>query len=259
MTTAAQEATPTESAPVATVEATQTTPVVEKSTIKTNETYETAKEETPAEVKETPAPKSYDWVLKKYSGEFAPEEFDVEDYAKKISTAHANLEKKLGKKGAMAPETIDEYDYQPKYELSQTFREKALNEGKLSKDQYKWVAEQYEALIDQATPTAERTQEAMKERWGDNYESNAKSAVRAYEAFVPSHISLDEIGNNPVVLDILAHIGRELGEDVSIKKAVQQAPRYTKQDIDAMRNEPDYWSPEKQKIVSDWYKANAKR
>lgn len=208
-------------------------------------------EPTPEVKQEVKEPVDYSWVPAKFLKDGEPD-------WQSMSKSYTALEKKLGSKGAMAPDTIDAYDYQAKVEISPEFKEKALKEGKLSAEQYKWVASQYEQLLDIATPTAEKAEAVLRERWGDEFESKAMRAMKAYEVFVPSHISIEEIGNNPIILDILAQVGTELGEDTSPRKPAAAQVGTTKEDIFKLMNEKDYYrNKDKQNLVAEWYAKNA--
>lgn len=218
-----------------------------------NEEVDTGTPEPTEPVKEEVTPVDYSWVPPKFLKDGNP---DWESLTK----SYTALEKKLGSKGALAPDSIDAYDYQAKVEISPEFKEKALKEGKLSPEQYKWVASQYEQLLDIATPTAEKAEAVLRERWGDEFEVKAQRAIRAYEVFVPSNISIEEIGNNPIILDILAQVGSELAEDTSPRKPGAVKVGTTKEDIFKIMNEKDYYrSKDKQNLVAEWYAKNAGR
>lgn len=216
-----------------------------------NEEVDTGTPEPTEPVKEEVTPVDYSWVPAKFM------KGDEPDFAA-MAKSYISLEKKLGSKGALAPDSVDAYDYTPKYELPTEWKEKALTEAKLSPEQFKWVASQYESLLDAASPSPEKAEAALKERWGDQFEVKARNAVKAYEVYVPSHISMEEIGNNPLILDILAQVGSELGEDTARQqRPAGPAQGLTKADIAKIMGSEEYYrDPKLRAQVEEWYAKN---
>lgn len=196
------------------------------------------------------------WVPAKFLRDGKP---DFQNLAK----SYQSLEKKIGQKGNFAPESIEAYEYTPKSitldeEANKAFKEDALQAG-LTPKQYQWALEQYEKAYEQTTDTPEKAKAYLEKQWGKDYEKNVQQAIKAFETYVPSHIPIEVIGNNPFVIDILSRIGGELGEDVTPVRSSAGATGQSKEDITKLMGEPDYWkNAKKQAQVSEWYAKNAK-
>ena len=171
------------------------------------------------------------------------------------------LEKKIGSK--IAPSDPSEYAYEFKAadrfdaEQVEAFKQKAGELG-FTRDQFAAAMSIYEdnvlALVDQYTQTPEKASAALKEAWGQDYDANLKSAFAAYNAF-GQDIAIEEIGNNPSVIKLLANIGKQIGEDRGINNnATSKGAAMSKLEIQELQARPDYWTnPEVQKIVNTWY------
>lgn len=219
------------------------------------ETTTTTEPEVKVEQKVEPKQETYDWVPKKFLTKDGTPDFQA------MSKSYLALEKRQGSK-SFAPETIDDYTFEGKMtydeETTKAFKEKAQKAG-LSTEQYKWVMGEYEEMLNQVSYTPERAESALKEAWGDSYTKNMQNAIRAYELYVPSNISIEEIGNNPAVIAILARVGADLSEDTTPAKSSQASTVVSKGEILKIMKEPDYYrNAEKQKMVTEWYQKNAK-
>lgn len=192
-----------------------------------------------------------------------PEKFLVDgkpDY-NKLASSYLELEKKIGSK--IAPTDPKEYAYEFKAadrfdtEQVEAFKQKAGELG-FTRDQFAAAMSIYEdnvlALVDQYTQTPEKASAALKEAWGDNYDANLKSAFAAFNTF-GQDIAIEEIGNNPTVIKLLANIGKQIGEDRGINNnATSKGTTLSKLEIQELQARPDYWTnPEVQKIVNTWY------
>lgn len=199
---------------------------------------------------------NYDWVPKKYMRDGKPD-FQA------MEKARANLEKKLSQKGiSLAPETPDEYTFEPtdpglEYdpETSAAFKNEALKMG-LTVDQYQFIMQKYEQEVGQYMYTAERAAAELKTAWGDDFAQNLQYANRAFEEYVPSDVSINEIGNNPAVLKILARIGAELGEDSAPARSTSRGVSHTQEDIERLMASPEYGmaGSEARQTVDAWFK-----
>lgn len=197
---------------------------------------------------------TFDWVPKKFMRDGKPD-------FKALEKARSNLEKKLGQKGvSLAPESIDEYDFkletfQTDDEVTNTFKQEALEAG-LSKQQYEFVMKKYEANIGNFINTPEKASKVLKETWGDDYNENMALAFKAFDAVVPSDISLNDIGNDPKIIKILAAIGRDLGEDTSVRAPSLREPVITQKEIEALMMTPEYHQAgsETRNKVTNWFK-----
>lgn len=223
-------------------------PAVNESTVN-----ETVNESPSQETTEASSDDSYEWVPKKYMRDGKPD-FQA------IEKARANLEKKLSQKGvAIAPETPDAYAYEltslpVDEEASNAFKQEALQAG-LSVEQYEFIMKKYEDNVGQFVHTAEKAERTLKEAWGNEYAQNMAYANRAFEEYVPSDVSLDEIGNNPAIIKILARIGAELGEDTAPARS-SVGSNYTQADIEKLMSSPEYGmaGSEARQTVDAWFK-----
>ncbi|MHB1231583.1 MAG: hypothetical protein ACYCZQ_03230 [Burkholderiales bacterium] len=209
----------------------------------------------------TDAKPDFSWVPKKYLKNGEPD-FQA------LANAYTSLEKKLGKKGAMAPESIDDYVYEPsvledgtpKVTLdpasTKAFQEEAQKAG-LSVDQYKWMMAKYEDVIEGLAQTPEKTKAALQKDWGKDFDTNLQYAKKAFDEFAPGDIDVDDVGNNPAVIKLLANIGMQLDE-AGTPAPAKKAPTTTIEDIRAIMKEPDYRTNKaKQKQVAKWFEENA--
>ena len=221
----------------------------------TETTVETTNEAPEQKVAET-TEDNYDWVPKKYMRDGKPD-FQA------MEKARANLEKKLSQKGvSLAPESPAEYEYEfnipgVQAESTEAFKEEALQMG-LSVDQYKFLMGKYEAEISQYVPTAEKAEATLKADWGPDYQANLKNAYRAFEEYVPSDVSIEDIGNNPAVIKILAAIGAELGEESAPARSNRGTSSLTQADVEAMMLQPDYYdsNSDVRRQVQEWFRKN---
>lgn len=216
-------------------------------------------ETTPESKVETKTPEATDddfsWVPKKFLRDGKPD-------FKAIETARANLEKKLSGKGVVvAPDTPDEYTYQfeslPVDPVARSeFQQEALDAG-LSVDQYTFIMQKYEQEFGKYVHTAEKAEKTLRADWGDDYAANMQLANRAFEEYVPSDVSLEDIGNNPAVIKILARIGAELKEDSAPPRGGKSGGM-TQEEVEALMMTPEYSDPRSDtyKKVTDWFKRN---
>lgn len=209
----------------------------------------------PEQVAEAPTESEYSYVPPKFLRDGKP---DFEG----MSKSYIALEKKIGQKGHLAPESIDAYEYKPETlqlddNANKAFKEDALKAG-LSPQQYQWALQQYEKAHAETAQTPAKAEAYLKESWGDAFDSNMANALKAYDTYVGSHIPMDSIGNNPLIIDVLARVGAELGEDKVVNKSKASSAGVSKADIEALMKEPDYWkNSTKQAQVSEWYAKNS--
>lgn len=249
---AAPVAEPTTTAPVATaapVEPTATAPVAAPVT--------TAEPVAPvATAEETD---EYSWLPPKFKLDGKPD-------FQKLATSYTALEKKISAKAGVAPESTDDYVYEPKHyqsseEETTAFKEtaKKLN---LSAAQYAGLSEFYDQAMERTADSPAKTKAYLEEHWGTDFERNTQLAIRAFDAYAPSHIPIEAIGNNPFVIDLLARFGAELGED-AVPSARTTNARMTRDDVKALMAKPEYKKPGKEgdalrSEVETWYAKNVK-
>ncbi|MDO9100500.1 MAG: hypothetical protein Q7V53_07190 [Caldisericota bacterium] len=178
--------------------------------------------------------------------------------ADKLSKSYSQLEKAYHKRPQAPAASVEEYSFdfgegfQVDEERTNAFKEAALAKG-VTKEQYVWLMETYSKNLPgqselSGTWTVENTQKALESEWGADFEHNAVIARKAFDTFAPSDADLsDPVWNHPAVMKLLARMGGELAEDSIAKRPSQAAGESVRQQIDALRAEPDYMSnPAKQ-------------
>ncbi|MGG2141711.1 hypothetical protein [Symbiopectobacterium sp. RP] len=176
-------------------------------------------------------PGATDWLPEKYRVVGEDGTLNIESSARKLADAHTHLEKRLGS-GDAPPKTADEYA--PKVDAEgfnwdefkadpqmQGFLTSAHAKG-LTNDQLSFVLGEYMQRVPELVGgAAQRDQEAastaLREVWKTDAEFN-KNIGLAYRAFnsladEADKGRIDEIGNNPMVIRMLARIGGEMQED----------------------------------------------
>lgn len=184
-----------------------------------------------------------------------------------LTKAYVEMEKKMGSK--MPVSNSSEYDFQfqapDQWDMNEfdSFKNQAKELG-LSKEQFNTAMSLYEqnmqAAIDKYSYTPEKAQNQLQEIWGNDYDTNMKSAQAALKAFVPADFDLSGIGNDPKAIQILSIIGKNLKED-NAPSAVNTGvgSGMSKLQIEEMMARPDYFTNrEVQKIVGNWYSENYK-
>jgi hypothetical protein len=216
------------------------------------------------------------WLPEKYRVMGADgKALDVEASAKKVAAAHGELEKRLGSVGA-PPAKPEDY----KTESALEALKKAAPAGtevklapellkefngwahgaKLTQAQYDSALVSYVQAIDKMVEQSfdnamQRAQEDLVKVWGkeglDPKGPQMQSAYRAFMTYAPAQMRtaqvMDQIGNNAVVLQILAAVGKEIGEDARIGGDAGGG-----EDINKLMNSEPYWSkkhPEHQATV----------
>ncbi|WP_291973186.1 hypothetical protein [Candidatus Symbiopectobacterium sp.] len=176
-------------------------------------------------------PGATDWLPEKYRVVGEDGTLNIESSARKLADAHTHLEKRLGS-GDAPPKTADEYA--PKVDAEgfnwdefkadpqmQGFLKSAHAKG-LTNDQLSFVLGEYmqrapELVGGAAQLDQEAASTALREVWNTDAEFN-KNIGLAYRAFNSladdaDKGRIDEIGNNPMVIRMLARIGEEMQED----------------------------------------------
>lgn len=183
---------------------------------------------------------------------YVPEKFLVDgkpDF-EKMAKSYNELSSKLGSK--IAPETIDEYDYQFKAEGIfdqdegyQQLKEDMHNLG-LSKDQFNGIMEMYEGatmdLINQLVPSPEKAQKTLSAEWGDKFATQLATARKAFDAFADETMDINEIGNNPTMIKLLASIGAQMGEDNPKGVNTNGGSGLTQTEVDGLMSRDDYFT-----------------
>lgn len=175
-----------------------------------------------------------DWIPEKHRVTKADGSLDLEASARKVADAHRHLEQRLGS-GDVPPKTPEEYA--PTVEADgfnwdelkadpdmQGFLKGAHAKG-ITNDQLSYVLGEYFKTAPQLVNGAKQmdtegaTAELRKEWKTDaEFQQNVSLALRAFQAFATEadRARIDEIGNNPMVVRMLAAIGKELPEDSAV-------------------------------------------
>ena len=208
----------------------------------------------------------YAWLPEKFRVKTADGAgVDVEASAKKLAAeGYAPLEKRLGSVGA-PPDSADGYkteavvdalkksangaDVKLPDALVKDFNAFAHKTG-LTQAQYDQALVAYmggiQKMIDQSFDNAmETAQKELVKVWGaDGLKADSaqmKAAYRAFMAYAPAAMrtpaAMDQIGNNPLVLQILESVGREMKEDTRINGEGGQGD-----DIQKLMNSEPYWN-----------------
>lgn len=176
-------------------------------------------------------PGANDWIPEKYRVMGDDGKLNVEGSARKLADAYSHLEKRMGS-GDTPPKTADEYA--PKVEVEgfkwdefkadprmQSFMKSAHAKG-ITNDQMGFILGEYAQLAPElvngaATLDSEAAATQLRETWKTDAEFNKNIglAFRAFNSLADDGDKgrMDEIGNNPMVIRMLAKIGAEMQED----------------------------------------------
>lgn len=200
----------------------------------------------------------FDYVPSKFMSEGQP---DFE----KMANSYTELEKQFS--NGVPAVNVDEYNYEfteGSAEVDQdayaAFKEEAVKNG-FSGKQFNYIMEQYQSVVaevnNQHTQTPESAETALKEVWGDDYDSNFNDAIKAMDSFAPDGFDVDAIGNSPEILQLLAVIGSQIGEDKSVNTNTSHSS-ITYTEMKELMAKPDYFeNPESQQLVGDYFKQKA--
>lgn len=121
---------------------------------------------------------------------------------------------------------IDGFDFDgfKGIEENKAFLDRAQQAG-ISNDQLKFVLGEYNDLIPKVMEGAQqfKTEDctaSLQKDWGDSTKENLGLALKAAQSagLTIEQINADPaIGNNPAVIKMLAHFGKQMGEDTSLK------------------------------------------
>lgn len=176
-------------------------------------------------------PGANDWIPEKYRVMGEGGKLDIEGSARKLADAHTSLEKRLGSVGT-PPKTADDYAPELKAEgfnweefkadpRMQSFMKSAHGKG-ITNDQMSFIISEYaqiaSSLVNGAAELdAESATTQLREVWKTDAEFNKNIglAFRAFSSLTDEgdRGRIDEIGNNPMVIRMLAKIGAEMQED----------------------------------------------
>ncbi|EMC2288527.1 hypothetical protein VB661_002170 [Salmonella enterica] len=201
-------------------------------------------------------PGANDWLPEKYRVSGEDGALNVEQSARKLAEAHVALEKRMGSVGT-APKTAE--DYAPKVEVegfkwdefksapeTQSFLKAAHAKG-ITNDQMSFILGEYVKNAQQiATGSAELDAEsattALREVWKTDadFNKNLGLAYRAFTQLAEQGDDINAIGNNPMVIRMLAKVGAEMQEDAPAGGEVNLAEQQTIRDL---MKSPAYMDP----------------
>lgn len=203
-------------------------------------------------------PGANDWLPEKYRVMGEDGKLNVEGSACKLADAYSHLEKRMGS-GDTPPKTADEYA--PKVEVEgfkwdefkadprmQSFMKSAHAKG-ISNDQMGFILGEYAQLAPElvngaAELDSEEAATQLRETWKTDAEfnKNIDLAFRAFNSLADDSDKgrMDEIGNNPMVIRMLAKIGAEMQEDAPAGGDVNPEEQ---QSIRDLMKSPAYMDP----------------
>lgn len=197
------------------------------------------------------------------NGDWIPEKFrvmngevlDVEASARKLAESYAGLEKRVGS-GDLPPKSADEYtitvpdalkDHWVEDDRIKAVRTEAHAKG-ITQGQFDFMMGKYfelaPALVQGGAQYNEQTAtEELRKTWttDEQFTANVQSAYKAFTAFADDADKgkMDEIGNNPIVLRLLARIGAEMKEGGTVPREAHGAGG---EDIQTLMQSEAYWN-----------------
>ena len=161
---------------------------------------------------------------------------DLEASARKVEEHRSNLEKRLGA-GDIPPKTAAEYKLNVDEKFKELFpadkladdpamkafldkaHEKGLSQGQVDLFLNEWFERSSGLLDAKATMDAEACMNSLKEVWKTDteFKENNQAAYRAAKEYGGDQFDaiLSDYGNDPRIIQLLAKVGKELGEDRS--------------------------------------------
>lgn len=198
------------------------------------------------------APAGNDWIPEKFRVTNG-DALDVEASARKLAESYAGLEKRVGS-GDVPPKSADDYTVQvpdafkevwQEDDRFKAFKADAINAG-LTQKQFDFVVGKYFNVVPElvqgaAQLDATKASEELRQVWKTDaeFKTNVGDALKAFEKYAdPQDLArIDEIGNNPVVLRILAKVGKETQEAGGIP---QQAGDTGAENVQDLLRSPAY-------------------
>lgn len=173
----------------------------------------------------------YDFLEDKFRVLNPDNTVNLEMSAEKMANSYKSLASRLGT-GDVPPKSADEYNIKIESETlnfddfkkdpeNQGFLSKALECGMTSK-QVEFVLNEYARVMPAAFDrfkglTQEQAQSELTETWKSEaeFKSNIKDAFSAFNKYASPEDKgkIDEIGNNPIIIRLLANMGKNLRED----------------------------------------------
>lgn len=194
--------------------------------------------------------------------------FDIEASTAKLLDGHAELQKRFGE-GDVRPKDADSYDPKPeKLDLDALKDDpdykswlKGAHAKGLTNAQVSFVLDSFadrlggQAAVAQAGMGLDEFKAAVEPSFAEygGFDAGVKLGIRAVRAVIPD-VTAEELAslpNNPVMARVLAHFGKEVGEDAPVHEGVANVADWESQvaEIQASEayNKADH--PEHQKAV----------
>ena len=148
----------------------------------------------------------------------------------KMNESYSYLEKKVGT-GEVAPKSVDEYKIEREGfsfedfkadESNKQFLAEAHKHGITNKQLDFLLSEYDKRAVDLVSNNSQfdtdSTIQSLQSEWGNNYESNIFSAIRAAKSagLTEEQINNPSIGNNVDVIKVLSYFGSQIAEDKPI-------------------------------------------
>lgn len=179
----------------------------------------------------------------------------VEDSAKKLAASYGELEQRMKDTG-LPPESPDKYEFKPPQgkealELDAALSaeaKKGLHALGLTQKQFQGVMEMYvgslEGMVTRGVEMgAQHATQELAKSWGQpetpQFKANLALAHKGFMAFADDadKAEMDKIGNHPVILRVLAKVGRELREDTSTGGEILAA-----ENVETLMKDPAYFN-----------------
>lgn len=203
-------------------------------------------------------PGANDWIPEKFRVMGEDGKLSIESSARKLAENYTHLEKRMGS-GDAPPKTSDEYA--PKVEVEgfnweefkadprmQSFMKTAHAKG-ITNDQMSFILGEYaqrapELVGGAAELDSQSATTQLREVWKTDaeFKQNIGLAFRAFNSLADDADKgrIDEIGNNPMVIRMLAKVGAEMQEDAPAGGDVNLEEQQTI--LDLMKS-PAYMDP----------------
>ena len=203
-------------------------------------------------------PGANDWIPEKFRVMGEDGKLSIESSARKLAENYTHLEKRMGS-GDAPPKTSDEYA--PKVEVEgfnweefkadprmQSFMKTAHAKG-ITNDQMSFILGEYaqrapELVGGAAELDSQSATTQLREVWKTDaeFKQNIGLAFRAFNSLADDADKgrIDEIGNNPMVIRMLAKVGAEMQEDAPAGGDVNLEEQQTIRDL---MKSPAYMDP----------------
>lgn len=175
---------------------------------------------------------------------------DYETSMQKVLQSYSHLEKKIGT-GDLPPEKEDGYklDYSkfPEGVKIEPEREKGFLKSchamGMTNKQVQGVMDRYAELITEGLKVQGNQKQAaidvLKKDWGENFDANVQAAQKGFLTYADEQdkANIDQLGNNPALLRLLAKIGKDIKEDSDVKGGGGSSI----EDVETLMRSVAYW------------------